>query len=183
MKRPYYNGLDEAETTEAFVGTEIEATPAKGLTTLFVVGRLDKSRVALLVDQAQDMLLTQSALPPLRHIFFGANWSFDGENVAVWADTIKHFLREGFWCTLDFRPSHISVVQKTGLCRHGRFVPLIGVRVPSAFALGSNATLKVDDTSFSGTNPGVWCVSLRKILHDETVITRWADYSKDIPLA
>lgn len=180
MLRPYSSGAHDEEV-EAFVGSEVEHTPAYRMTTLFIVGRLGIKEVRDYVDLAQERV-DALGMTSLRHIFFGANWSFDGEDVLAWSNLIKFFLREGFWCTLDFRPAQVPLVQKTGLCRHARFIPLMGVRIPSAYMLGPNATLKVDDTSFAGTNRGVWCLNLHSILNNQAVLTEWKVYSKDVVL-
>lgn len=181
MKRPYSDRTDVEESVQAFLGKEVEHTPAFGLTTLFLVGRLPVGEVSDLIETAQNRQRAEG-LQPLRHLFFGANWSFDGDEVQKWSDTIRHFLKEGFWCTLDFRPQQVPLVQKSGLCRHVRFIPLIGVRVPWALGLGNNATLKIDDVAFAGTNPGVWCMPLHELLHDKTKLTTWDVYSTDLVL-
>lgn len=179
MLRPYENGPSDEVT--AFVGREVERTPAYGTTTLFVVGRPPIGTVGMLVDAAQEVQ-TKRGMAQLTHIFFGANWSFDGENVGKWADLIRYFLKEGFWCTLDFRPNQIPLIQKSGLIKHARFIPLIGVRVPSAYALGNNATLKIDDIRFAGTNKGVWCMNMRDLLSRNECLTEWSAYGQDIPI-
>lgn len=186
MLRPYASG--QADNVRFFLGKEVERTPAFGLTTLFLVGKLTVKEATEVLDEALDKLAEHNPFEfALKHFFFGANWSFDGLDVADWSATISHFLKEGYWCTLDMRPAHIPLIQKSGLCKHARFVPLIGVRVPSAISLGNNATIKIDDTSFAGTNPGVWCFQLAELTRlngvprrNNNSFTPWGDYTKDI---
>jgi len=55
---------------------------------------------------------------------------------------------------------------------------MISVKLPYVQHLGYNATIKLDDTNFKGTNPGVWCHSLHNLL-DRKVYTDWSQYTKD----
>ena len=41
-----------------------------------------------------------------------------------------------------------------------------------------NTMLKIDDTDFDSTNPGVWTHSLHKLM-DRRKFTPWTDYAKD----
>ena len=41
-----------------------------------------------------------------------------------------------------------------------------------------NATVKLDDSSFKGTNSGVWCHQLHELM-DRSKYTDWADYVGD----
>lgn len=179
--RPYANDRRK-QGIKAFVGAEVEKTPAFGKTTLFLVGLLKPEDVRVAVEKAQQELLESLPhLPKLDHIFYGANWSFDGQSMDLWTAFIEEGLREGFWCTLDLRPAHIPLLQMSGLCKHSKFVPLIGVRLPKVASLGINATLKIDDISFAGTNSGVWCHHLPQLITQEKSqsFTPWTAYKQD----
>ena len=67
MKRDYKDGVREDITV--FTGIEIERTPAYGMKTLFVVG------------VANEQMITELAKNnDCKHIFFGANHSFNPKN-------------------------------------------------------------------------------------------------------
>ena len=179
MKRPY--AQRSKGEVRAFVGKEVEHTPAFGRTTLFLVGAHDPASLSVLLDYAQQEIL-KSGLPPLSHLFYGANRSFDGKDMPRWKKLIQAGLKEGYWCTLDIPLSLVPVVTLSGLSRYSRFLPLVSVPVPRAEKLGPRATLKIDDPEFDGTNRGVWCVQLSKVLPDPDAFTPWSVYKTDIPL-
>lgn len=171
MKRPYAAGI--TDTVTFFVGVEIEKTPAFGMRTLFVVGVHNGESIVALAMKHQ-----------CTHIYYGANQSFhtNGVNDAVtwnsWEDMIKIGLDSGYWCTLDFDVREIEGVHESGLCERRRFIPQISVKIPYLSLLNYNATLKIDDTDFDATNPGVWCHRVRDLTTTET-FTNWDLYTKD----
>lgn len=155
-----------------FTGTEVEHTPAFGKKTLFVVG----------LQSATDI---QDQLADCEHIYFGANMSFPSSirtNDSVfwtpWENAIKHFLDQGYQCTLDIDVSQVEGLLESGLCEHNNFIPMISVKIPYIRLLGYNATVKIDDKDFAATNPGVWCHSLHN-LQKRSVFTDWSKYTKD----
>lgn len=164
--------LRSAERTEVFIGIETVNSPARGLLTLFMVGRLGRLEIVDAIDDAQEDADVLKLKLNLSHLHFGARSSFDGDQTQVWSDNIKHFLREGFWCTLTLRAEHVILLSKTGLCRHSRFIPIIDVPVPNALALGHNATLKFSEAMYSTTNPGNWSTSLAGLLHNKDLLTK-----------
>lgn len=171
VKRPYTDGVTDAITF--FVGDEIEKTPAYGMRTLFVVGVHDGVSIVALAMQHN-----------CTHIYFGANQSFSTNGVddiatwKPWEDMIKIGLDAGYWCTLDFDVHEIEGVHESGLCESRRFIPQISVKIPYLTLLNYNATLKIDDTEFDATNPGVWCHRIRDLTTTET-FTNWDLYTKD----
>lgn len=183
MKRPYATALPKPlapgapahEAVRCFVGKEVEASPAKGKVTMFIVGRHRPRTLAAYFQFASTLCGTMG---PITHVYFGANWSFDAERMKIWENGIRYFLKEGLWCTLDIRPAHVPLISKTGLCRHARFIPMVSVRVADVRGLGNNATLKIDDVGFDATNPGVWCSPLRLAMRPEG-FTDWSAYSVD----
>ena len=171
MKRPYANKVDTEELVRAFVGREALGTKAQGLFTLFLVGKLAVPEITELLDKTSGV----------KHIYFGANNnSFSGEDLLAWTSSIKYFLREGMWCTLDFRIAQSPLVQKTGLCRQARFIPVLRVTLPHAIIMGNNATLKLDDVYFAGSNPGIWSHGLNAAsLHSTKALTPWSTFNQD----
>ena len=173
MKRDYISGVNTDITF--FTGVEIEKTPAYGMKTLFVVGVHDPYVIMELARNNK-----------CKHIYFGANQSFktngvnDTETWRPWEDMIYVCLdaEDGFWCTLDFDVRETEGLLESGLTEKRRFIPQISVKLPYINQLGYNATLKIDDTTWGHSNPGVWCHSLHDLM-DRSVYTDWKDYVGD----
>lgn len=172
MKRDYTIGNTEQPVT-FFTGIEIERTPAHGMKTLFVVG----------VHNAHD-IIEMAQFNDCKHIYFGANQSFpilatdDADNWRPWERMIDQCLDADYWCTLDFDVSVVQGVLEMPVIGNRRFIPQISVKLPYLQQLGYNATLKIDDTDFNYSNPGVWCHSLHSLTSRET-FTDWDQYGKD----
>lgn len=162
---------DPKTGTQFFTGTEVEHTPALGRRTLFVVGVHPVETIA-------------SHLQGCEHIYFGANMSFprlavnDAGSWRNWELMIKHFLDHDYLCTLDVDVGCVEGLVESGLTEYDNFIPMISVKMPYIGLLGYNATVKIDDTGFRATNPGVWCHSLHR-LQDRSAFTAWDQYSKD----
>ena len=180
MQRPYSNGLKD--NIEFFIGTEVEHTPAFNMKTLFVVGLQNSADIAALAKSNA-----------CNHIFVGANQSFDPtefilkDNVSLfdavqpWDDMILALLKEDFLVTLDFDVRHCQVVLEMTCTEHNNFIPQISVKIPFITLFNYNAMLKIDDTGFNASNPGVWCHSLHTLM-DRSIFTDWTQYKKDQPL-
>jgi len=178
MKRNYETENNKTGVT-MFVGSEIERTPAHGMTTLFVVGN----------DHTVDDIIDEANAHGCNHIYTGANMSFDvSEYTSIaevdadihqhWATLIRALLDADFWVTLDFQPAQAEWVLEEGLTEHRRFIPMISVRIPYVDQMGYNASIKIDDVDFDSTNDGVWVHSLRTLM-DRSVFTNWDQYTSD----
>ena len=170
MERNYASGT--ADDVTFFTGVEIERTPAYGMQTLFVTGVQP-------VDAIDGVLANQR----VRHIFFGANHSFnpvfnDYVGWKAWEDMITYFLDEGYWCSLDIPLSAVEEFNDGGLNDYNQFIPQIRVPIPYIKLWNYNTMLKVDDKGFKATNPGVWCHSLHDLL-DRNKFTSWDQYGND----
>ena len=172
VDRAYKN--DNTGDVAFFIGEEVEHTPMRGQRTLFVVG-LQK------VEYIHAAAMAHSC----DHIYFGANQSFDGTDIEAWESMIKHMLRsqrtrtgDQYFCTLDFDVRHVEKVLETGLAERNNFIPMVSVKIPYADQLGYNATVKIDDTAFDHSNPGVWCHDLRSLMSRRR-FTGWHEYSSD----
>ena len=180
MERDYVDGVRKDVTF--FVGTEIEKTPAYGMKTLFVVNTHTSERIAELADAHA-----------CRHIFVGANHSFDpardmarnGFNLhdamRAWDHMIIPLLDRGYMVSLDFDVRYVETILESRYNEHDNFIPQISVKVPYINQFNYNAMLKIDDKDFKATNPGVWCHSLHSLM-DRSRFTAWDEYSKDDPL-
>lgn len=167
MKRDYATGV--ATDVKYFVGDEVEVTPAFNLTTLFVVGVLDPEEITAIATQHE-----------CDHVYFGANQSFDGNNIDGWVRQIEHILRLGFWATLDLDVKYCqdSSPWLNQLNTFDQFITQISVKLPYIKRYNENTTIKIDDIDFDATNDGVWCHSLDKLKNDQ-VMTVWSEYGKD----
>lgn len=161
------------EEVNFFIGSEVEHSPAYGLRTLFVVGIQDASVIINLVKNNN-----------CTHVYFGANQSFpnpdvnDGPTWREWEDMIQECLQQGLLCTLDLDSTCAEGLAESGLVEYNNFIPMISVKLPYIQLMGYNATIKLDDTDFAKTNPGVWCHSLHE-LRNRKVFTDWSKYTKD----
>ena len=168
MKRDYDSGVMTG--VNFFCGTEIEHTPAYGLQTLFVVGVQP-------VDAIEELATHKNC----KHIFFGANHSFnpkDYEEHKRWEDMIYYFLKKGVLCSLDIPMSQVEEFHESGYCEYDNFIPQIRVPIPYIKLWNYNTMLKIDDKDFKATNPGVWSHSLHD-LQDRSKFTPWDKYSND----
>ena len=156
-----------------FTGIEIEKSPAEGMFTLFVVGVPKISEIgAALVETGA------------KHIYFGANMSFKperDEEYLDWDRVIGYFLKEDYWCTLDFDIKYTDEILECSMVEYHKFIPMISAKLPFIDQLGYNATLKLDDTGFNRSNPGVWCHRVRDLM-DPAKMTRWDEYKDDSPV-
>lgn len=169
MKRDYDSG--SLSGVNFFVGTEIEHTPAYGLKTLFVV------RVQP-IDAIEEFYKHKEC----KHIFFGANHSFNPqtyEEHKTWEDMIFHFLKKDILCSLDIPMSQVEEFHESGYCEYNNFIPQIRVPIPYVKLWNYNTMLKIDDKDFKATNPGVWSHSLHTLM-DRKNFTDWSQYGKDM---
>ena len=171
MKREYTSGTAEAITL--FTGVEIERTPAYGMKTLFVVGVMSSDTIIELAETSE-----------CTHIYFGANQSFPKIKVdeariwKQWEHMIMQCLEAGYWCTLDLDVSCAEGLLEGPLVEQRRLIPQLSVKIPYLTQLGYNATIKLDDTDFDHSNPGVWCHTLHSLTTRDS-FTGWDEYSKD----
>ena len=165
------------QDVEFFVGTEVEHTPAHGLRTLFVVGL----RTEQAIDRALRDANFENTPAPIRHIFFGANHSYDPgtvDEIDQWEKLIALYLQRGFLCSLDIPMSQVEMFHEGGLCEHRNFIPQIRISIPYIGLWNYNTMLKIDDRDFAATNPGVWCHSLHA-LQSRRTFTDWNQYQQD----
>jgi hypothetical protein len=173
MKRQYETGT--ADNVTFFKGVEVEKTVAYGLKTLFVTG-------------INDVSVIRSYIEDEKHIFFGANHSFDpascqhsADYYEEWDKMIIPFLEDGFLCSLDIPINAAEEFLEGPLVEDDNFIPQLRVPVPYVKQWNYNTMLKIDDKDFKATNPGVWCHSLHDLM-DREKFTDWAKYTLDKPV-
>ena len=168
-------GLDthERQKTDYFIGTEVEYTAMKGEKTLFIVG----------VKETHE-IIKHALAHGIRHLYFGTSQSFKPETEiewTAWTHMIRELLDKKFWCTLDFGVEYAEQVLDMGLDEYDNYISMISVKLPYMRQFNYNATVKLDDTTWGHSNPGVWCHSLHS-LQNRSVYTDWKDYKGDEPV-
>ena len=165
-------GLDthERQQTDYFIGTEVEHTSMYGEKTLFIVG----------VKPVND-IIERALAHGIRHLYFGTSQSFTPETTEqwnAWEKMIIELLDKKFWCTLDFDVKYTEQVLNCGFDEYNNYISMISVKLPHLRQFNYNATLKIDDTTWGYSNPGVWCHSLEQITNSDN-FTGWEDYPED----
>ena len=176
MKRDYKDGVNE--DVNFFTGIEIEHTPAFGLRTLFVTG---VHTIEEIQDWIDDFASYEDKSKHIKHIFFGANHSFnptDRLDWQRWESMIEYFLTKDYLCSLDIPLSAVEEFNDGGLNDYDKFIPQIRVPIPYIKLWNYNTMLKIDDKDFKATNPGVWCHSLHD-LKTRSKFTSWDAYAND----
>lgn len=164
MDRPEHNNVD------FFVGVEVERTPAYGQKTLFVVGVHHK-----------EVILAHALNNGCAHIYLGANHSFSpdtSEQWQQWHQLVTELLEDGIWVTLDYDVKYSDQVIESGYNKHNNFIAMISVKIPKIQQYNYNACVKIDDSDFKYSNPGVWVHSMHDLQTRDT-FTDWSKYDSD----
>lgn len=161
---------DERQDVVYFIGTEVEHTAMYNEKTLFVVG-----------VQPWEEIQRRADANNLRHLYFGTSQSFtpsSWDEYELWVNMIQPLLKLGYWCTLDFGVEHAANVLECGFDEYDNYISMISVKLPYIKQFNYNATLKLDDTTWGKSNPGVWCHSVHDLMY-RGVYTDWKDYVGD----
>jgi hypothetical protein len=175
IERDYGNG---STPVDFFTGVEVENSPAKGMTTLFVVGIKPVSEILDLATASN-----------IRHIYFGANMSLHGianddhEAWRQWDDMIELVVNDPRidYVTVDIEAEQVEGFLESLACENNKVIPMVSVKLPYTKLLNYNTTIKIDDKGFDQTNPGVWCHSLHDLM-DKKTFTPWSAYKGDNPV-
>jgi hypothetical protein len=168
---------DGRQQVDYFVGTEVENTAMKGEKTLFVVG-------IKTLEEIQHILNTVEVAKDIRHIYLGTSQCFTpktDEDWTAWDKFIRDLLLAGLWVTLDFGVEYAPELLEFSWNEQFNFIPMISVKLPYIQQFNYNATLKIDDTTWGHSNPGVWCHPLNELMTRD-VYTDWKDYKGDTPV-
>lgn len=173
MKRDYDTG--ELDGVTYFTGYEVEKTPAYDRDTLFVVGCRPLEEV---LAKAEDR--------HVEHIYLGANQSFVPKE--DWEDLVNGLLNskvswsgQKYLVTLDYDVKYHEWVLEMGFNEQHNFISQISVKLPYVNQLNYNACIKIDDSDFNHSNPGVWIHQVHDLL-DRNKFTDWTKYSNDNPV-
>jgi len=161
---------EERQGVVYFTGYEVEHTRCHGMHTLFVVGTPDFDEIKQQADKQN-----------IKHIYFGTSQSFNPTGPAdyrVWSTLIGRFLAAGYWITLDFDVEHAELIVGSEWSKQNRFVPMVSVKLPYIKQFNYNATLKLDDTTWGHSNPGVWTHQLHNLMTQDKY-THWDQYTQD----
>lgn len=158
------------KTATYFTGIEVENTAMKGEETLFVVG-----------VQPVDEIRRRADVDNIKHLYFGTSQSFtpaSTEEWDAWDNMITPLLAAGYWVTLDFGVEYADEIHEEGWCESNTFIAMISVKLPYIKLFNYNTTLKIDDTTWGHSNPGIWCHSLHD-LQTRATFTGWNHYGDD----
>ena len=167
-------GTEGRQEVDYFIGTEVENTAMKGEKTLFVVGIKDPLEIYKIIE-------TVEVAEGIRHIYLGTSQCFQPkttEDWQAWDAFITRLLKANLWVTLDFGVEYAEGVLEYSWNEHFNFISMISVKLPYIQQFNYNATLKIDDTTWGHSNPGVWCHSLHSLMSRNT-FTSWDDYRED----
>jgi hypothetical protein len=176
MKRDYTDSVED--NINFFIGNEVEHTPTFGMRTLFVTGVQNKQVIEHILGDINCLIDTSKHI---KHIFFGANHSFNPSNYEehkTWEEMITYFLDQRYWCSLDIPINQVEEFNDGGLNDYDMFIPQIRVPIPYVKLWNYNTMLKIDDKDFKATNPGVWTHSLHD-LKTRDKFTPWSAYTND----
>ena len=162
----------ERQSVVYFTGYEVEHTIAYGMKTLFVIG----------TPPLEDILY-KAIQSECKHIYFGTSQSFNPESITqeeykLWDDIILGCLKNDYWVTLDFDIKYTEGVIESGYSEYPRFIPMISCKLPYINQFNYNATLKLDDTTWGHSNPGVWTHQLHDLMAKDK-FTYWDQYTQD----
>lgn len=158
--------IDKNSKSKFFVGPEVEYTAANGKKTLFVVG-MQKIKTI-------EELAVKHKTP---HIFFGTanSFLFDGND---WDRVISHFLERGYMISVEYSAhQHEKMLSKLSpwIWQSKHFIPVLSVKIPNIEFSNPNLILKIDDSEFQHSNPGVWCYNHQELM-DSNRMTGWQEY-------
>lgn len=163
MERDYADGVKNNVTY--FTGIEVERTPAFNMDTLFVVG-----------CRPLEEVIEYAKKHNTNHIYLGANQSFVPKE--DWEGLVHGLLDRKYKVTLDYDVKYHEWVLEMGFNEKHNFISQISVKLPYVNQLNYNACIKIDDSDFNHSNPGVWIHQVHDLL-DKDKFTDWTKYGDD----
>ena len=152
-------------------GKEIEHTLAYGLQTLFL------ARNDLTLAQIEE----QAVMVQAEAIYYGANRTYM-HNHGMQLSQIIQLCDKGYYVTVDYPYElHDEVKEKFNIVwKHEKFIPFCSIIFPHTED-DTQLCIKVDDTDFNKTNPGVWTMRMNDF-KSKSGHTKWEEYKKDEPI-
>ena len=164
MKRDYDTGV--ANGVDYFIGTEVENTPYKGLRTLFIA--------VPLVPEIMSKVETLVKEHDIEHIYFGANHSLrytTSEHIALFAAKFAEMPK-----TFDVHYGVTSLEDIDFLAGYLNTNVTMSVALPNV-SKWENLSIKIDDSDFRASNPGVWVFQIDDLPKD--TFNDWEVYGTD----
>lgn len=171
------------ENVSLYVGPSVEQTPAFGKKTLFVSAVLNTEEIE---KHAREHKVS--------HIYLTAGHIFDDVELvngvfkvgdidaSHWSEQAEYFLGRGYVVTVEY-PAHKHAIALKVFSKSTwesiYFVPVLSAQIPNITTVNPNLTVKIDDTHFEGTNPGVWSMNYREVT-DSNRFTDWVEYKNDV---
>ena len=147
-------------------GFEVERTPYD-MDTLFVVGCRSLEEV---IAQAEETHVDPSS---------GANPKFCSKE--DWEELVYGLLDKKYMVTFDYDVIYHDWVLENGFNERQNFISQISIKLPYINQLNYNACIKIDDTDFKFSNPGVWVHQIHDLL-ERKKFTSWSEYEEDNPV-
>lgn len=152
-----------------FTGIEVEKTKFYKEMTLFVIGL-----------QEIDSIKSNATINSASHIYLGANMSYTPHT--EWKFIIDDLL-ESYNVTLDVPFEQLEITRALlgkDILVNSNFVLMVSAKIPKIESVPC-IYLKIDDSDFNYSNPGVWVHSI-EYLKDPVSFTHWDDYKDDTVL-
>lgn len=174
MQRDYKDQTD-VSGVKAFIGKEIERTHAYGLHTLF----LDPSHLS-----NDEMIILIAETEGIEHVYLNAN-HYPIEDDLVFARYLDVLL----YCESNTKIKAVTIeIQKPDklekflpiLDRFNKILFNVSIKIPHVESYAHRIAIKIDDSDFKATNPGVWCHLVDDLIyHAEHAFTPWDHYKND----
>lgn len=171
MIRDYSTGIGNG--VEYFVGYEIENTKFKGLKTLFVAKKPNFAEIC-----------EKSMVPNVPHVYIGGNHFFQ-KHVLFQEDLecAANLIEIGYRVTLDIPiyayDEYLRLKKRVHFSFEEDFCLTLSVPVPH-IDKHPYIHIKIDDTGFRETNPGVWVFSIDSL--PKETFNDWSLYKNDGPV-
>lgn len=169
MNRTYQNVV--TNTAKMFVGLEIELTPYYGLRTLFVVGS-PEDQIDLISKHADENNCT--------HIFLGANHSYEPQTIeeaVEWSLAIS-MLAQKYKVSVDVGSNFLHYFRRSKAHLVKDVCLQVRLEISDISEYNDLVMIKIDDSGFRHSNPGIWTTKLTKICSPEN-FTGWDAYQQD----
>lgn len=168
MQRSYANNISSSTVTK-FIGTEVEKSPAYGLRTLFVTS-----------DDCQYALSHEFDINNVNHVYLNANHS-DPFNIPIHVLLLLQQNLNVKYMTIEvFTREEFELIANIAL-EFDKILIMWSVAIPDVLSIGNRVTIKLDDSTFNHSNPGVYCMSALEFITNSHE-TKWNEYTQDTPI-
>ena len=169
MNRTYENMT--TNTAKMFVGVEVERTPYFGLQTLFVVGS-PQDQIDLISKHADEN--------NCGHIFLGANHSYAPQSIEEaieWSIAIS-MLAQKYKVSIDVGSNFLHYFKRSKAHLVKDVCLQVRLEIGNLHEYNDLVMIKIDDTGFRHSNPGIWTTPLTTICSEKN-FTTWDAYKQD----